>query len=186
MVPRACNTRLFKIMFDSVEIFNFFRICSASDEIHSTYAQCAMKFIPRMLSMDVQVKTVHILPLDEHAQIFVPRILSVWWNSFLIRSVCNKIVSTYAQHAFFFFYQIKMQILTLNDRNFEKLSRNPSYRTKVKILWKFFWIYHQQKFDSTHAQSQRKFSTIEILAKTEGKEQKFFFEYWPRAYKVLI
>jgi hypothetical protein len=49
--PRACNTRFLKIVFDSAEIF-------ASDEIHSAYAQCAMKFFPRMLSMDLHVKTV--------------------------------------------------------------------------------------------------------------------------------
>ncbi len=29
-----------------------------------------------------------------------------------------------------------MQILTINNRNFEKLSRNPPNRTKVKILKK--------------------------------------------------
>ncbi len=36
-----------------------------------------------------------------------------------------------------------MQILTINNRNFKKPSRNPSNRTKVKILGKFFWIAHQ-------------------------------------------
>jgi hypothetical protein len=36
-----------------------------------------MKFVPRMLSMDVLVKTVHFLLLAEHAQKFVPRMLSV-------------------------------------------------------------------------------------------------------------
>jgi hypothetical protein len=49
----------------------------ASDEIRSAYAQCRIKFVPRMLSMDLQVKTVHILPLAEHARKFVPRMLSV-------------------------------------------------------------------------------------------------------------
>ncbi len=70
MVPRACYTRFLKIVLDSAEIFDFkhFRICSASDEIHSAYAQPAMKFVPRMLSMDLHVKTVHILTLDEHAR----------------------------------------------------------------------------------------------------------------------
>jgi hypothetical protein len=38
-----------------------------------------------------------------------------------------------------------MQILTLNNRNFQKPSRNPSNRTKVKILKKInFWIAHQK------------------------------------------
>ncbi len=30
--------------------FKHFGVYSASDEIHSTYAQCAMKFVPRMLT----------------------------------------------------------------------------------------------------------------------------------------
>jgi hypothetical protein len=38
-----------------------------------------------------------------------------------------------------------MQILTINNRNFQKPFRNPSSRTKVKILEeKFFWIPHQK------------------------------------------
>jgi hypothetical protein len=42
----------FKIVFDSAEILTFqhFRVCSVRDEIRSTYAHSAMKFIPRMLS----------------------------------------------------------------------------------------------------------------------------------------
>jgi len=41
------------IVFDSAEIFDFkhFCVCSASDEIHSAYAQPAMKFVLRMLSV---------------------------------------------------------------------------------------------------------------------------------------
>ncbi len=51
MVPRACNTRFLKIVFDSAETFKHFLVCSASDEMHSAYAQPAMKFVPRMLSI---------------------------------------------------------------------------------------------------------------------------------------
>jgi hypothetical protein len=54
-----------------------FRVCSASNEILSAYAQCAMKFVSNMLSMDVHVKTVLLLPLAEHAGKFVPRMLNV-------------------------------------------------------------------------------------------------------------
>ncbi len=43
-------------------------VCSACDEIRSAYAQCAIKFVPRMLSIDCTCKTVHILPLAEHAR----------------------------------------------------------------------------------------------------------------------
>jgi hypothetical protein len=47
-----------------------------------------------------------------------------------------------------------MQISPTKNLNFEKTSRNLAYRTKVKIL--------------------KKCSNIEILAKIEGKEAKFF------------
>jgi hypothetical protein len=90
MVPRACYTRFLKIVFDSARDIrllnisahaqpamksiprmlsqrkNAFRVCSASDEIHSA-----------MLSMDLHVKTVHILLLAEHPRKFVLRRLSV-------------------------------------------------------------------------------------------------------------
>ncbi len=48
-----------------------------------------MKSFPHMLSMDVHVKTVNTFY----------RWLSMRENSFLVCSVCNEIVSTYAQHA---------------------------------------------------------------------------------------
>ena len=81
--------------------FKHFRACSVSsacDEISSPYAQCAIKFVPRMLSMDCTCKNVHILPLAEHARKFVPRMLSMRWNRFCVCSACDKIVSAYAQH----------------------------------------------------------------------------------------
>ncbi len=68
-----------------------------------------------------------------------------------------------------------MQILTINNRNFQKPSRNPSNRTKVKILKKKKIVDSlSKKFGSAYAQSPRKCSNIEILAKIEGKEAKFF------------
>jgi hypothetical protein len=67
-----------------------------------------------------------------------------------------------------------MQILPIKHPKFEKPCRNLSNRTKVKILKKkFFWI-SQKNFGSAYAQSPRKCSNIEILAKIEGKEAKFF------------
>ncbi len=89
MVPGACNTRFLKIVFDSAEIW-FLNI--------SAHAQCAIKFVPRMLSMDCTCKNVHILPLAEHARKFVPRLLSMRWNRFRVCWECDKIVSAYAQH----------------------------------------------------------------------------------------
>jgi hypothetical protein len=67
-----------------------------------------------------------------------------------------------------------MQILTINNRNFQNPSKHPSKRTKVKILErKKFWDSSSKKFGSAYAQSLRKCSNIEILAKMEGKEAKF-------------
>ncbi len=67
-----------------------------------------------------------------------------------------------------------MQISPIKNLNFEKPSRNLSNRTKVKILTKNLLDISQKKFGSSYAQSQRKRSNIEILAKIEGKEAKFF------------
>jgi hypothetical protein len=64
--------------------------------------------------------------------------------------VCDEIASPYAQRVHAIIskitqkYQIKMQILTKNNQKFEKPSRNPSYRTKVKNFGKHFLIAHQK------------------------------------------
>jgi hypothetical protein len=67
-----------------------------------------------------------------------------------------------------------MQISPIRYQNFENLSRNPSNRTKVKILRKKFLRNLSKKIGPAYAQSSRKCSNIEILAKIEGKEAKFF------------
>ena len=67
-----------------------------------------------------------------------------------------------------------MQISTIKNQNLEKPSRNPSKRTIVKILKKNFLGISEKKFGSAYAQSSRKCSNIEILAKIEGKEANFF------------
>ncbi len=82
-----------------------------------------------------------------------------------------------------------MQISTKKNLNFEKTSKNPSNRTKVKILGKKFFGYLSKKNLVPRmliAQSPRKCSNIDVLAKIEGKEAKFFVENIPRAYKDLI
>ncbi len=67
-----------------------------------------------------------------------------------------------------------MQILTKNNRNFKKPSRNPSYRTKVKIWDNKIFDSSPKKLGFAYAQSPQKCSNIEILAKIEEKESKFF------------
>ncbi len=84
--PRYSTLKTFPRMLSMR--WNRFQVCSACDEIGSTYAQCAIKFVPRMLSIDCTCKTVHSLPLAEHMR----------WNRFRVCSACDKIVSTYAQH----------------------------------------------------------------------------------------
>jgi hypothetical protein len=62
-----------------------------------------------------------------------------------------------------------MQISTIKNQNLEKPSRNPSNRTIVKILKKKNFVdISQKKFVSAYAQSPRKCSNFEILAKIEG------------------
>jgi hypothetical protein len=75
-----------------------------------------------------------------------------------------------------------MQISPIKNPNFEKLSRNLSNRTKVKIWRKKCLDISQKMFGSAYAQSPRKCSNIEILAKIEGKEAKFF----PKIYEGHI
>jgi hypothetical protein len=67
-----------------------------------------------------------------------------------------------------------MQISTTKNQNLEKPFRNPSNRTIVKILGENFFGYLSKKFGSAYAQSPRKCSNFEILAKIEGKEAIFF------------
>jgi hypothetical protein len=66
-----------------------------------------------------------------------------------------------------------MQISTIINQNFKKLFRNPSNRTQVNILKKYFLDISPKKFGSAYAQSLRKCSNFEILAKIEGKEAIF-------------
>ncbi len=105
--------------------------------------------------------------------------LSVRRNRFLVCSVCDKMVSTYAQHA--------LAII------FENTKKNPKLKCKfrlkkIKILknrlgthiigpqWTFWekknFGYLSKKFGSGYAQSTRKYSNFKILAKIEGKEAK--------------
>ncbi len=71
--------------------------------------------------------------------------------------------------------QIKMQILPLKKIQILK-NRLETYLIGPK--WRFwkkkFWVISQKKFGSAYAQSPGKCSNIEILAKIEGKEAKFF------------
>jgi hypothetical protein len=79
---------------------------------------------------------------------------------------------------------IKMQISPIKNKNFEKPSRNLSDWTKVKILKKKFLDISQKKFGSAYAQSPRKCSNIEILAKIEGKEANIFSKIYEEHIRI--
>jgi hypothetical protein len=64
-----------------------------------------------------------------------------------------------------------MQISPIKNQNFEKPSRNPLNRTKVKNLKKNVFGYLSKKFGSVNAQSPRKCSNIEILVKSKEKKR---------------
>ena len=79
-----------------------------------------------------------------------------------------------------------MQILTINNRNFQKPSRNPSNRTKVKILKKKkFWIAHQKNLVPRMLSHRGNVRTSKFWRKLKEKKRNFF-ENLRRAYKDLI
>ncbi len=71
-----------------------------------------------------------------------------------------------------------MQISSTKNPNFEKPSMNRSNRTTSEDFEKKILDISQKKFGSVYAQSPRKCSNIEILAKIEGKEAKFFLKIY--------
>ncbi len=153
LVPRACNTRFFEnhIWFGrdirllnvsthaqhaikSVprmlsQRWNSFRVCSVCDEIRSPYAQ--HKFTCKNCS-HFTAGWAYVKIHSSYAQCAMksfPRMLSVRWNRF-------RVCSAYACYNFRKLLKkslIKMQISAIKNKNFEKPSRNPYNRTKVKI-----------------------------------------------------
>ena len=81
--------RCLKIIFDS----NRVHVCSASDEMCSVYAQIALKFVLRMLSIFSMMILIWVVifPYAEHAQKLVTRGLSMRENWLLVGCACAKI-----------------------------------------------------------------------------------------------
>ncbi len=145
-----------------------------------------------MLSMYCTCKNCSHFQLAEHARKFVPRMLSVRLNRFRVCSACDKIVSAYAQHTHAIIfedtqkYQIKMQILTINNRNFQKPSRNPSKRTKVKILTKKCFGQLIKKIWFRLCSVTAEMFEHRNSGENRRKRSKKNFENLRRAYKDLI
>jgi hypothetical protein len=86
------------------------------------------------------------------------RWLSMRGNSFLVSSLCDEIVSAYAQHA----------------KNFHKPSRNPPNRTKVKILKKKnFGLAHQKKLVPSMLSHRGNVRTSKFWRKSKEKKRNF-------------
>ncbi len=164
--------------------WNRFPVCSACDEISSPYAQCAIKFVPRMLSIYCTCKNVHIKPLAEHARKFVPRILSMQWNRFRVCSAWDKIVSAYAQHMHAIIFESDSKIpkynanLAYKNQNFEKPSRYLSDKTKVKILEeKNFWISLEKNLVPRMPSHRGNVRTSKFWRKSKEKKRNFFRKF---------
>jgi hypothetical protein len=70
---------------------------------------------------------------------------------------------------------MKMQILTINNQNLEKPSRNPPYRTKVKILKKNNFSASSPKNLAPRLLSHHEnVGTSKFWQKSKEKNQKFF------------
>ncbi len=160
--------------------WNWFLVFSACEGISSPNAQCAIKFVPGMLSMECTCKNVHILPLAEHARKFVPHMLSMRWNRFRVRSACDKIVSAYAQHTYAINFENDskipntMQISPIKNQNFEKPSRNLSNRTKVKILKIPILDISQKNLVPRMLSHRGNVRTSKFWRKSKEKKQNFF------------
>jgi len=79
-----------------------------------------------------------------------------------------------------------MQISPIKNPNFEKLSRNLSNRTKVKILKKKFFGYLSKKIWFRVFSVTAKMFELRNSGENRRKRSEIFFENLRRAYKDLI
>jgi hypothetical protein len=79
-----------------------------------------------------------------------------------------------------------MPISPIKNQNFEKPSRNPSYRTKVKILKKKNFGYLSKKISFRVCSVTAEMFEHRNSGENRRKRIEIFFENLPRAYKDLI
>jgi hypothetical protein len=79
-----------------------------------------------------------------------------------------------------------MQISPIKNQNFEKLSRNPSNRTKVKILKKKIFGYLSKKIWFCVCSVTAEMFEHRISGENRRKRGEIFFGNLRRAYKDLI
>jgi hypothetical protein len=70
-----------------------------------------------------------------------------------------------------------MQILTVNNRKFEKLSRNPSNRSKWKILANYFLIAHQKNLVSRMLSHRKNVQTSKFWQNLRKRIKNLFENY---------
>jgi hypothetical protein len=81
---------------------------------------------------------------------------------------------------------IKMQISPIKNQNFEKLSRNLSNRTEVKIVKKIFFGYLSKKIWFRVCSVTAEMFEHRNSGENRRKRSEIFFENLRRAYKDLI
>jgi hypothetical protein len=79
-----------------------------------------------------------------------------------------------------------MQISPIKNQNFEKPSRNPSNRTKVKILKKNFLVYLSKKIWFRVCSVTAEMFEHRNSGENRRKRSEILFENLRRAYKDLI
>ncbi len=121
MVPKPCNTRYLKIIFDFATIFNskYFRGGWLCAKIVSALVQTAMKFVLRMLSLFwmMVLKLVVISTYVEHVEKLVTRWLSMPKNWLLVCRTCRKISYLLAEHT----WKLVTRQLSICENHFNTL-----------------------------------------------------------------
>jgi hypothetical protein len=81
---------------------------------------------------------------------------------------------------------IKMQISPIKNQNLKNRLGTYLIGPKWRYWKKFFLDISKKKFGSAYAQSLRKCSNIEILAKIEGKEAKFYSKIYEGHIRIYL
>ncbi len=133
---------------------------------------CNTRFL-KPYSIRPRYSTFKISAYAQPAMKSIPRMLSQRWNSFHVCSAWAwSIFENYSKIP-----KMQMQILTINNQNSEKPSRNPSNRTKVKILKKFCLIAHQKHLVPRMLSHHENVRTSKFWQKSKEKYRNFFRKF---------
>jgi hypothetical protein len=163
--------------------WNHFRVCSASNEMRSAYAQPAMKFVQQMLSIFwmMFLKRVVISSNAEHARKLVTRWLSMRGNWLLAGWACAEIGYSTTQK-----YKLKCKFILSKIKILKNCQRTHLKWPKGTFWRKKIFDSSTNKFGSPYDQSPQKCYEHRNSDEDQRKRTENFFKNWPRAYKVLI